>query len=364
MKSKRFNIILHIIGWLAFFSPPILVFTLSGSQFPVNKLANGSPLPAIVGLHIFLIIFFYANCYWLLPKYYQQRSIWLYFTIVLVCITLYIYFYTTLQPITNSVEVSTTVVENQQIISPAYTKPNTLKMYVVGPKRMGKVISVFFFLFIWALSSMLYLLNKYQKAKEQNKELALLNKSTELSYLKAQINPHFLFNSLNNIYSLALLKSDYTADAVVMLSDIMRYVTQDAEKTVVPLQKEIDYIANYIKLQQIRSNENVVVNFSTESDFSGVNIAPLLLIGFIENAFKFGISNHYSSVIDVVIALNQQTLSLSVSNHVFKDNAKPGTNTGLKNIKRRLQLQYPNKHLLHITETESKYLVNLEITIA
>ena len=126
-----------------------------------------------------------------------------------------------------------------------------------------------------------------------NSRLKLAEKekvNAELSYLKAQINPHFLFNTLNSIYSLAIEKSDYTATAVVKLSSMMRYVITDASHKFVPLEKEINYISNYIELQKLRIDSSIKLMYTVTGDISDKKIAPLVLISFIENAFKYGVN--------------------------------------------------------------------------
>ncbi|NJO24566.1 MAG: histidine kinase [Bacteroidia bacterium] len=225
----------------------------------------------------------------------------------------------------------------------------------------GRIMSVLFFMLIWLLSSMLHLLGRYQRSKEHNAQLKVEKSNAELSWLKAQINPHFLFNSLNSIYSLALTQSRHTADAVVKLSDIMRYVTQEAHEDWVPLEKELAYITNYVELQQLRCNEKLLLRFEKHGDAAPFKIAPLLLISFIENAFKYGVSNHHSSSIAIVIKIRERQLEMQVENKIVHSFSENGTATGINNTKQRLQLQYPGRHEINTNCLRGYYQVNLKL---
>lgn len=189
--------------------------------------------------------------------------------------------------------------------------------------------------------------------------------NAELSYLKAQINPHFLFNTLNSIYSLAILKSDKTADAVVKLSDMMRYVLNDSNANFTDLEKELNYIANYIELQRMRLTSNVKLTYSCEGNVFDKKLAPLVLIPFIENAFKHGVNSEEDSVIDIKIKVSQTALNLNVRNKCVSSNNNTLNKSGLgiENTKQRLNLLYPENHSLEISEKDNYYTVNLTLNI-
>jgi LytS/YehU family sensor histidine kinase len=189
--------------------------------------------------------------------------------------------------------------------------------------------------------------------------------NAELSYLKAQINPHFLFNTLNSIYSLAIMKSDETPTAVVKLSGMMRYVLSEATTDFVSLEKEIIYIKNYIDLQKIRFGESISLEFSINGTTNGKKIAPLILISFIENAFKHGINAEEDSVIRIKINITAEELFLNVFNkkvavHISEEN-KSGL--GVENTRNRLELLYSKRHKLSIYDAEEQYLVELSIIL-
>ncbi|MCF0055651.1 sensor histidine kinase [Dyadobacter sp. CY356] len=189
---------------------------------------------------------------------------------------------------------------------------------------------------------------------------------TELSFLKAQINPHFLFNTLNSIYSLAIEKSDRTADAVVMLSSLMRYVIRDAKESLVPLHKEIEYIKNYISLQKFRLDDTVLIDLKVDGNFLNKQIAPLILISFIENAFKYGVNPEQQSFIKIAILINHDDLILHVYNGKVRIN-HPEESTGgigINNTRTRLQLLYPAKHQLTIQDNNKNFVIDLKLNLA
>ncbi|WP_394766895.1 sensor histidine kinase [Ferruginibacter sp.] len=229
---------------------------------------------------------------------------------------------------------------------------------------MNKIFGLLYFVIIWFLSSIICLAHRYRQMEQRNKEMKVQQLNAELSYLKAQINPHFLFNTLNNIYSLAICENEQTPEAILKLSAIMRYVTDDATADTVPLQKEIDYLQNYIALQQLRSNNKLEIKFTISGDLQHNKIAPLLLINFIENAFKYGVSNHLPCYVDIEIFILNNNITLKVNNKIISGIVTESTATGANNTLRRLELQYPNKHSLQINDQDHLYKIILQINLA
>jgi two-component system, LytTR family, sensor kinase len=196
--------------------------------------------------------------------------------------------------------------------------------------------------------------------KEQEKDKL----HTELAFLKHQINPHFLFNTLNSIYSLALIKSDMTAEAVMKLSDMMRYMIQDVEHETVPLALELEYIVHYVELQKIRLSSNVEVQIRIEGDAKPWVIPPMLLVPFIENAFKYGTSSHENAVIRIDLTVDAGLLTCLVNNQIFTGREeKEKFGIGIQNTRQRLQLMYPGRHNLIISNDGKDFMVNLEISL-
>lgn len=187
----------------------------------------------------------------------------------------------------------------------------------------------------------------------------------ELRQLKAQIHPHFLFNTLNSIYALAIRKDDRTADTIVKLAEFMRYMIGDAHQHRVSLQKELDYLRNYIDLQKARLRDAVSISVSIEGDASRNQIAPLLLFTFVENAFKYGVNPDVESVIRIQVSVRDDTLRLSVFNRKVSVNPVEGSSqVGLQNAQERLRLLYPGKHSLRIDNADTQFEVNLTLQLA
>jgi len=200
----------------------------------------------------------------------------------------------------------------------------------------------------------------FQRQLLQRIEIEKLN--TELEYLKAQLNPHFLFNSLNTVF-FQIDKSNETArETLSKFSDMLRYQLYECNGNEVPVAKEIAYVKNYVDLQRLRSNENYFIEFSCADNMNGYTIAPLILIPFVENAFKH--ISHFPDApneVKIQLGLNEQSFQMRVLNTVNKVNGKPFGGIGLKNVQRRLALLYPNHHRLSMTEENGVFEVNLEL---
>ena len=197
-------------------------------------------------------------------------------------------------------------------------------------------------------------------------ELMLEKQSGELALLRSQINPHFLFNTLNNIYSLVYQKSEDAPEAVMKMSSIMRYMLYDATTDKVLLEKEIEYLKSFIELEKLRIRHKDFVELNVSGNVEGRTIAPMLLIPFVENAFKHGSRSVTNPGIRINLTIGPKQILFEVSNHVRQN----GTATkdqvggiGLTNIRRRLNLLYPGKHQLDISPNEDMYLVKLILFI-
>ncbi|MCI5082151.1 MAG: sensor histidine kinase [Saprospiraceae bacterium] len=183
--------------------------------------------------------------------------------------------------------------------------------------------------------------------------------------MKAQINPHFLFNTLNGIYSLALEKSDVTANAIAQLSGMMRYITSEAGTDFVPLEKELNYIQNYIELQKIRFGNTVLLDFQIHNQSKNQKIAPLILITFIENAFKYGVNPEEESHILIQITIENAKLEMQIINKKVEIQPAKATATslGIINTQKRLEYLYPGQYDLSIKEKDHHYHVFLNLNL-
>lgn len=206
---------------------------------------------------------------------------------------------------------------------------------------------------------------------QQRNTIELENKNmlTELQFLKSQINPHFLFNTLNNLYALTLKKSDNAPDVVLKLSEIMRYMLYECNESTVPLSKELKYVENYLDLERIRQGERSDIKMTINGDPATHYIAPLIFIPFIENSFKHGINAGVESGhVDISIDINPDELTFNIENSkpkVFNNTfGKRAGGIGLVNVKRRLSLIYPEKHDIIIKNDQNLYNVKLKLDLS
>jgi two-component system LytT family sensor kinase len=216
---------------------------------------------------------------------------------------------------------------------------------------------------ILLLSGFIKLAHSLFVSEKQKKILENERLNAELNFLKLQINPHFLFNTLNSIYSQAHFRSEQTEHSILKFSRIMRYVLYDSSADKIPLLQDLDYISNYIDLQKLRLSKNITIQYDVTGSMNGLVIAPLLLITFIENAFKHGISYTAPSEINISINVIENELMLTVGNAITQSSRESSGGVGLINAQRRLDVLYPNRHLLDVIENDHLYIVNLKIEL-
>jgi LytS/YehU family sensor histidine kinase len=230
----------------------------------------------------------------------------------------------------------------------------------------GKLPPISFFssIFIIALSTSIKLAQKWFENESKQKEMIHEKMNSELSLLKSQVNPHFLFNTLNGIYSLANAKSEKTAPAIVKLSQLMRYMLDESKQQFVSLSSELDYINTFIDLQRLRLFDNVKVEFNIEGEAENIKIQPLLLIPFVENAFKHGTDSTSDCLINIDLQIKDKSIYLIVKNDDLKSRDEDGkSGFGLNNIKRRLELEYPQRHVLNTEVIDNVFIVKLFISL-
>jgi hypothetical protein len=283
MTKVNRTLFLHIIGSLAFLSIPILSspdFNTGQNLFTIN------PFLQNFSRTLFLLFFFYLNYYVFLPKlYFSNKKLYFFITILLCFLLIY-------------------TVSNLLFPFDFQPKMNNGNKPPIKPNQFFHFFESGFFQFIIVVTlSYLLKINQRFETIKQEKQLA------EISYLKAQINPHFLFNTLNSLYALTITKSDEAPNAILKLSNMMRYVVTESSQDFVPLSKEINYIKDYIALQKLRMNEDVNFSFNYKGDEVGKSIAPLIIIPFIENAFKYGLNPDEESEIRIEIAVVEFNLT-------------------------------------------------------
>lgn len=236
-----------------------------------------------------------------------------------------------------------------------YGEGTTISYYILDNVYRG-LPAIIFSSAIWGLT------HAYRQERE-NKQLREEKIKAELAFLKSQINPHFLYNTLNYIYSLAYPVSDKLADAIIKLSQLMRYMLTESPDGRIDLQKEVDYLENYIDIYRLRFEDNFHVDFKAEGTIAGKRLALLVLIPFVENAFKHGVVNEPQRPVRIHLKVVADRLMFTVSNKINCGQKDHSSGVGLVNIRRRLELIYPGRHELLISENGETYKTTLHIEL-
>lgn len=330
-RSTVLNVSVHVICWLAFIFLPLFIISE-----PMELLNSSSDFiwSYLISCAILLIIF-YFNYLWAIPQLFVKKRYVLYILITVGLFVCIVFIHTLLTP------------ENLSDVNGLENLESLILRGLILKTLATYLISWFVFF----------------AQSYRNRELAV--KNAELAQLKSQVNPHFLFNSLNSIYSLAMAKSDQTAESVAQLSDIMRYVTDVSEKDSVSLSEELEYVRNYVELQRIRLTQKTSVKFEIQGDALSKRIPPLLFINFIENAFKYGVSNETEGVILFKFTVTERELELIVENKKAKQarSVDKMNSSGIKNAKRRLDHLYDLNYFLEIKESDVAFRVDLKVPL-
>lgn len=350
-KQQIKNILIQVLFWS---TSVFCILLILGTK---NELDNGfwnRVLITLIGTSLVV----YVNLRWLLPKLYYRKKIALY---VLSCIGL-------LSVIVWGTHYDGFPWNKKERIEQA--PHNEQKPYrqndandAVEGTNFRWLVRNLPPLFICLLGSSLLSVIRFANQKE--KEAMALEKiqlETEIKFLKSQINPHFLFNSLHNIYSLSVMKSELASSQLLQLSDILRYMLHDSNEEKVPLTREVEYLRNYLGLAQLKDSRGMDVSFTVPAENSNLVVAPLLFIPFVENAFKHSqIEDLENGYIRISLNIKGQELEFNVENskpkNVYRKDEVGGI--GLSNIKQRLKLLYPNKHTLDIDDSQDAFKVNL-----
>jgi sensor histidine kinase YesM len=213
------------------------------------------------------------------------------------------------------------------------------------------------------IASMLYVTQKWSEREEQFKNIQINQLQTELKYLRSQINPHFLFNGLNTIYGSIDMRNHQARDMMVQFSDLLRYNLYEGNVDMIELEKDVKYLKNYVSLQKARSNENIQVTLKVNYQNSGVKIAPLIFMAFVENAFKY-VSRGDNGINSIIIELNEEAGKIDFTCDNSYDEAESVSGgIGLNNAERRLELLYKDHYRLDIKKGQNIYHVHLTLTL-
>jgi len=335
LKSKGF---FHFSFWVMFYFFMVLI---DKTEYPIwfiliDKLMDIS----------FYILIVYINILYLIPNILQKRNLVYYVLSIIVLVLL---------------------------VTPIQTL-STIILYQDNPEFVSDILNnriiIFLSLLLVGLTSTGYkVTTDWLGLQNEKRELQSQNLQSELKFLKSQINPHFFFNTLNNLYALTLKKSDLAPEIVLRLSEMMRYMLYESNEKEVSLEKEINYVINYIELEKLRQGERFQINFDIQGKPQQQRIAPLMFIPFLENSFKHGLDSHIKAgYVNAQLTLDDASVSLDIKNSKPKNvlqpiNGSKSGGIGLENVKRRLKLLYPNKHILEINDANDFYHVALEINL-
>jgi sensor histidine kinase YesM len=217
-------------------------------------------------------------------------------------------------------------------------------------------------------STILKIITDWFRQLREKQELATQTMQSELRFLKSQINPHFLFNTLNNLYALTLKKSDKAPEIVIKLSEMMRYMLYECNEKRVPLQKEVNYLRNYLDLERLRQNDDIEINFLVEGQVGDQQVAPLLFIPFLENSFKHGLNTQLKNgFVNILLQVNKQQVDFQIENSkgqtVPRPDNRPSGGIGLVNVRRRLDLIYPDRYELKVSNNPNTFSVHLTVNL-
>ncbi|WP_299779609.1 histidine kinase [uncultured Formosa sp.] len=338
LRNLKKEGLIHIVIWAIFLFLFFLQVYFNTGNFSFTFLNF-----LVVG-----ILVFYVNYLFLVPKFLlnKKKSYYLISVISLVILGLVLIEFILPKP------------ENLLHITELedYNKPN-FRVFRFG-------LPLFFNLILVVIGTSIKMYSEWDKNIQLQKEIESQKSSAELHFLKNQLSPHFLFNSLNSIYSLTSKKSNDAPEAVITLSELMRYMLYQADNDFVKLSDELDYIQNYLKLQRLRIARNQDVTLNIRGSVLQQKIRPLLLISFIENAFKYGTDFKGNTFVCIEINVNANDLDFKSINLIGNRKQDPeNSGIGLQNTKERLQLLYPNQHKLEIEEVSNQFIVHLNLNL-
>ena len=307
--------------------------------------------------YLLLLGFFYLNYLYLIPQYYFARKYMWFFICIAGSFSIIAFLPSLIMP--GNMHMHKGMMPPDSMRMPAYGTGvphfRGYRRFLLPPMLGGSMLQ---FLLVFSLSFLLRVNRRINDIQSEKLK-------TEVSYLRAQINPHFLFNTLNSLYALSLEKSDSAPEAILKLSSMMRYVVTESGRDTVPLENEIAYLKNYVSLQRLRMDDATAFTFILSGNASGKYISPMLLIPFVENAFKYGLNPEENAAIDIHMEVAADELLLKVKNNKVTVVVPPGEESGhgIDNTRQRLQYLYPDRHTLTILDTDDFFEVQLKLIL-
>lgn len=344
MNNSKGPLILHTIFWGV-----IIALIVASNFFSETKHTHTDYLITYLVFGIINVSIFYINYIFLIPEFIVKKKKYL----------LYVLSFLLLIAASVILKTAAAVLYRDDVL----TYVNDAKQKVEMPVHNFVIYVIFISGFFLISSCIIKFIIDWFATDRIQRSLESERREMELQFLKSQLNPHFLFNSLNNIYSLAYQKSDKTADAIMKLSEIMRYMIYESNTPTVSLSKEVDYLKNYIELQKIRFKDGAFVEMTLNGEIDDQKVVPLMLISFVENAFKHGVVTDPAEPVKIDIIANQKILHFSVINKKNNQNKDAQGGVGLTNVERRLQLIYPDRYKLNVVNSATHYTCELMIDI-
>jgi len=345
-RKIKILVVFHILFWVINYGI-IGTGNLSWNGFDSK---SGSLVIAYSYGLFFNIVIFYSQIFWFVPQFYikhKKTKFWLYSFLFLFLITC----------IESGIDIVVIQKYNIYILE---------KVTLIGFVVLSVIYNGIFHL-IYSFLGFLYRFQfEYFKSEKAKQALLKETHQTELKYLKAQLNPHFLFNGINSVYHLIGANNELAKESLLQFSGLLRYQLYESSDTFIALDKELNYVGQYIKLEELRKGADINLKYVLDFENEALKIAPLLLTPFIENAFKYVSNNNDALENKIVISIieKDKLLNLKVTNSFDKQyQKKTAGGVGLVNVKRRLELLYPNSHQLNISKENDEFLVDLKIEL-
>jgi len=331
---------LHFIFWISYFIFNFIRYGSINDDYWYSFKSNLVEFPLN-------IIITYFTIYYLIPKFILKKKYFNFFVLFILALILFYLVRTGL----NYILVTKNIWPEASGLQRAFTFNHVIEVTI------GAV-------YVIAFVSAIKLTFEWIREKGKNDELQKVQLQTELNFLKTQIQPHFFFNTLNNLYSLVIKKSPNAPDVVMKLSEIMQYVIYEVKESKISLLKEINYIYSYLELEKLRYGNRVVSDLRIKGNIDELKIPPLLFLPFIENCFKHGVKNNENVKVDINFEVRNNFLYFTVSN-TFQNNEETTIKhgIGIENVKRRLQLLYNKDFSLKTSVENNKFKVLLKLPI-
>ena len=345
-KTSPFrNLLLHLFFWAFLIALPILLGPNTNSTNPEEIRRSYFWIFYMTSFTVINIPFFYLNTEILLPKLLRAKGVIIYLLTLIGAIVFMLWIH-------------------EELFHWAYSHFFPGNHSGGGARRGALMRMIFQLLFYAAIGTSYRLISDRMKEDEQVKEQENERLKSELSFLRSQISPHFMFNVLNSVVSLSRRKPEMVEPVVVKLSELMRYMIYETNDSIVPISKELAYLESYIDLQKIRFGDDIQIDFKHELGPKSSQIEPMLLIPFVENAFKHGVGFIENPTIEIELKDSATELYFKVANkkgasiNEIKDES---SGIGLANVKRRLELLYPTNHRLEVLDSGSDFIISLTI---